>query len=1174
MRLLRLLRGAALGLAGMILLLGALVAWLALTTSGAQVAAHVAGAVEPRLELRVTGGSLARGVDVEDVRWADAAVEAEVGEGRLRWRPQRLLQGVVQVDELTVSGVSVALAEGEADAAPAEPAPPREEPIELPEIALPVEVVVERAQVDRAALTLPDGRTERLQRLEAVLRASGPDWRLERLLVEREDARLEADGEVRTAGDYPLALLLRGTAAAPGLPERAQLSLRAGGSAAELHLSGTLGGPVSGAFEGRLDPLDPALPLRLEAHGIAGGWPLDTRETVAARDLAITVSGDIDGISGRFSGEVSGEHIPRGDWAGELAVDAEGAVLDGLEGELLDGQATGRAELTWDDAGVHWDVDAVAEALDPSLEWPAAPEAVSGPVQVAGQAGGPGWALEIDTPGLSGEHQGAPFELAGSARHTLDGAWRFERIRLGAAGGHLHVDGELAEAWDLALEADLPELGALDERLGGSLAGSAEITGEPGELDIASEGRAADLRWAEYTLGSARWAAEVPALAHEPGTARLLLRDGELPQGRLEELELVATGTRAAHHVALSAQGLEDALLRLGVAGGWVPDTGWSGLVVDAEGEARGERVALEAPFPLRYEAGVGEAGAHCWTFREARLCLPDGVRGSAERADAALTLEGVDLAWLEPLIPGHVDWDGVLSGDGRLQWDAEEGLDAGLQAESRDGRLRLTLYEEADDEPVAQDLAYDRLAIEGALAGERVEVALSLDAPEAGSASVRLATETMALDGPISGQARIDGLRMRFFRGFIPELSDLAGEVDLDARIGGTPGDPRLDGTLMLTDGRVAVPQSGSAVEALELELALAGREATLDGGFRVGAGRARIGGDARWGDGTFAADIDLDGEGLEADVPPYAQLDVAPRLSARIEPGEVDVSGRVQIPRGRIEVRELPERVVSPSRDVVVVRRDEAGFPILEEPPEGWDISADVEVGLGDAVSLSGFGLTGRLAGAMRVLQQPTGETEAYGELRVEEGRYRAYGQRLTIRRGTVLFTGALDRPQLDVEAVRVIERDGVTAGIRVQGFADRPETTLFSEPTMSNDDALSYLIRGRPMGADGPGGDEMLATAAIALGIHGGGGALGAVAEGVGIQDFEIDTAGEGEDAEVVLSGYITPRLYAAYGVAVFAPVNTVTLRYYLTWQLYLEAISGQESSLDLMYRFEID
>src|SRR5690606_15282312 len=205
----------------------------------------------------------------------------------------------------------------------------------------------------------------------------------------------------------------------------------------------------------------------------------------------------------------------------------------------------------------------------------------------------------------------------------------------------------------------------------------------------------------------------------------------------------------------------------------------------------------------------------------------------------------------------------------------------------------------------------------------------------------------------------------------------------------------------------------------------------------------------------------------------------------------------------------------------------------------------------------------LTAELAGQLHIGDN----LETRGELNLNKGRYRAYGQRLAIRRARLFFAGPVDQPYLDVEAVRRV--DDVTAGIRLTGSARQPTTQVFSEPAMSQEQALSYLVLGRPLGGTGE-DSNLVAQAALALGLAGSASITGGIARTLGIRDFELDTQGSGVTTSVVASGKATERLSLRYGVGVCEPANTFALRYELTRRLYLEAASGLASSLDLFYR----
>jgi translocation and assembly module TamB len=61
------------------------------------------------------------------------------------------------------------------------------------------------------------------------------------------------------------------------------------------------------------------------------------------------------------------------------------------------------------------------------------------------------------------------------------------------------------------------------------------------------------------------------------------------------------------------------------------------------------------------------------------------------------------------------------------------------------------------------------------------------------------------------------------------------------------------------------------------------------------------------------------------------------------------------------------------------------------------------------------------------------------------------------LLIRRGRLIFAGNLAQPGLDVEAVREI--DSKVVGVRVEGRANAPEATLFSDSVMPQEEIISF-------------------------------------------------------------------------------------------------------------------
>jgi translocation and assembly module TamB len=74
---------------------------------------------------------------------------------------------------------------------------------------------------------------------------------------------------------------------------------------------------------------------------------------------------------------------------------------------------------------------------------------------------------------------------------------------------------------------------------------------------------------------------------------------------------------------------------------------------------------------------------------------------------------------------------------------------------------------------------------------------------------------------------------------------------------------------------------------------------------------------------------------------------------------------------------------------------------------------LDLDISTDLGSNFLFSGFGLSSRLAGEVRITAQGRDLPRASGTIRTRSGRFDAYGQKLDIERGVLTFNGLLDNP-----------------------------------------------------------------------------------------------------------------------------------------------------------------
>jgi translocation and assembly module TamB len=283
------------------------------------------------------------------------------------------------------------------------------------------------------------------------------------------------------------------------------------------------------------------------------------------------------------------------------------------------------------------------------------------------------------------------------------------------------------------------------------------------------------------------------------------------------------------------------------------------------------------------------------------------------------------------------------------------------------------------------------------------------------------------------------------------------------------------------------------------------------------------------------------------------------------------IEAFGEVHIPRADIGLGGEESEAISASQDVVFVRVP----PGSDRDSQGGDLPLRARIRLlfGDDVHVSGSGLEADLLGNLLVFEEPGSETRATGELDLGGGSFAAYGARLEIERGRLVFAESpVTAPAVDLRASRQI--GDVTAGVTATGTLDNPRVTLWSEPPMPQAEQLSYLVLGRPISDVGAQEGDTLTRAAESLGLRGGRYLAKRMGSLFGLEEARIDT-GEGglEQASLVLGKFLSPRLYVAYGVGLFEEgSNSILVRYLLSKQLTLEASTGESSWADVLYVVE--
>jgi autotransporter translocation and assembly factor TamB len=367
--------------------------------------------------------------------------------------------------------------------------------------------------------------------------------------------------------------------------------------------------------------------------------------------------------------------------------------------------------------------------------------------------------------------------------------------------------------------------------------------------------------------------------------------------------------------------------------------------------------------------------------------------------------------------------------------------------------------------------------------------------------------------------------------------FQDIRGSFTTDLNIYGSLKSPRFSGTLDLLDAGAYLPVTGATIDDLLLRVSMSDDEIHLDKlSLKVGEGKLR---------GTGLVEFDrwqlegyrlaLHGELLHLYDFPELQLFCSPDLTLSGDLTGTKVRGNILIQEMKLIDKTSKEELL-PSNDVVISGEDHTDREKLT-----FDTDIQVVVELGKKVNVRTAGVETRLEGGVTIGRDAGKNLAGWGEIRLVEGVYKAYGTNLGIKQGLMTYNGGpLENPALRVFAAKDIGR--VQAGVHITGTAQNPVVTLASIPAMPERDILGYLFMGRPISSDSEGGD------ALAIGV-------GALLPNYG------DTLADYGVVELDLDGLLNED-------------GGVRLRKRLSESWEISSTLGTESGIDLFYILDFD
>ncbi|QIU91443.1 autotransporter assembly complex protein TamB [Yokenella regensburgei] len=1036
---------------------------------------------------------------------------------------------------------------------------------EMTDVHLPLNLNIQEFRGEQLRLT---GDTD-LTVYKLLLKVSSIDGNthLDALDIDSSQGTVNATGTAQLQDNWPVDLTLNSTLNIDPLKGE-KVKLKVGGELRkQLDVGVNLSGPVDMSLRAQAQLAQAGLPLNVEVLSKQLYWPFTGEKAFQADDLKLKLSGKMTDYTLSFRTAVKGKGVP----PANITLDAKGNEkqlnLDKLSVAALEGKTELKALLDWQQA-ISWRGELTLNGINTAKAAPEWPSKLNGIIRTRGSLYGGSWQMEVPELKITGNVKQNKVNVDGKLAGNSYMQWTIPGLHLELGKNSADLKGELGVK-DLNLDAtiDAPNLDNALPGLGGTAKGLLKVRGTVEAPQLLADITARALRFQELSIAQVRVEGDIKSAEQIGGKLNVRVDRIAQPGVNISLVQLDAKGDEKHHELQLRIQG-EPVSGQLALTGSFDrKEERWKGELSNTRFQTPVGPWSVNRAIALDYRNKEQKIsiGPHCWNNPNAELCVPQTIDAGAE-GRALVNLNRFDLAMLKPFMPEATQASGVFSGKADVSWDTtKKGLPQGSVTLS--GR-NVKVTQTVNDAPLP--VAFDTLNLSADLKNNRAELGWLIRLTNNGQLDGQLQVTDPEGRRNLGGNVNIRNFSLAMINPIFSRGEKAEGRLNANLRLGGDVQSPQLFGQMQLSGVDVDGNFMPFDMQPSQIVMNFLGTRSTLQGTVNTKKGQIALSGNADWTQiDNWRAQVAAKGSRVRITVPPMVRLDVSPDVVFNATPSLFTLDGNVDIPWARIVVHDVPESAVGVSSDEVMLNDK-----LQPEKPQsaGIPINSNLTIHVGNNVRLEAFGLKARLTGDLKVAQDKQG-LGLNGQINIPEGRFHAYGQDLIVRKGELLFSGPPDQPLLNIEAIRNPEatENDVIAGVRVTGSADQPKAEVFSDPAMSQQEALSYLLRGQGLDS-GQSDSAAMTSMLVGLGVAQSGQVVGKIGETFGVSNLALDTQGVGDSSQVVVSGYVLPGLQVKYGVGIFDSLATLTLRYRLMPKLYLEAVSGVDQALDVLYQFE--
>ncbi|RKZ92465.1 MAG: hypothetical protein DRQ43_09005, partial [Gammaproteobacteria bacterium] len=787
-------------------------------------------------------------------------------------------------------------------------------------------------------------------------------------------------------------------------------------------------------------------------------WPLSGAAAFAAKTGSLELSGTADDYVLALQLALSGRDLPAGDWQAAASGGLSQIKIDSLQGSTLNGKVDIAGIVSWGDS-TRWQAALQTRNIDPGQfveQWPGS---IDINLQSEGQLSAEQLKAHILLEQFSGQLREQP--LAGSGEFKLlNQTIDIKQFKLSSGDAKLEAAGKLDEQINLNWLLDIKQLSDLLPHSQGSIKGQGHIAGTMKQPVVNSKLKLTNIVYDTIKLTLAELNAAIHTDPDINSNLDFTAQDLSLdPHNTIKNINLSLKGPLKNHRVKLYAEH-NLAALSLDTTGQLdVEQLSWNGkirqLIIDSRDFGKWIQTK---PASLLASSDKILLSSLCLKeqLKEQSGTLCTRADWTPEQGQARVDLNELSFAHTTPYLPEEItQLTGALNLSANINLAPQ--ILADIKAEIKSGEL---VFQPAGEKPVQLTHRNGLLNIQYDAKQLNADWNINLGPHTlGGNLNVpRTGIEKDPLTAPMKGHAKLDIKDLTIITAIVPQINEVDGHLLADFQFGGLLGQPEINGHAELIATHLSIRDIGLRLENINLNIESKknGQELAVQGNINSGKGQVKINGFAGLNaEQGWPVKIDIKGNDFLAVNIPEAYAVISPDIQFSRKKNIMLIRGKALIPEATIAPSTIPEGSVSPSDDIEILGSE-------EKTPLNMDLN--VTMVLGDKVKVDAFGLKTYLNGEITVNQLPKQIMTARGELHMEKGTFRAYGQDLTIEKGKVYYAGGfLDNPGLDLKASRKVNAD--TVGIRVSGSARTMEFDTFSDdPTLTDKNIISMILTGQ--------------------------------------------------------------------------------------------------------------